>query len=72
MGPSDSILSTTTSVRIANQYPAQVTDAGTPARFLLAERTGVSDHWPVVMSGYHRVLAACYARIAEGSAQLGQ
>ena len=39
-----------TSVRIANQFPAQVTDVGTPARFRLAERTGVSDHWPIVMS----------------------
>ena len=38
------------SVRIANQYPAQVTEAGTPARFRLMERTGVSDHWPMVMS----------------------
>ncbi len=38
------------SVRIANQYPAQVTETGTPARFRLAESTGVSDHWPMVMS----------------------
>jgi len=38
------------SVRIANRYPAQVTEDGTPARFRLEERSGVSDHWPVVVT----------------------
>ncbi len=36
------------SVRIANAYPPQVSEAGTPARFHLAERSGVSHHWPLV------------------------
>jgi len=36
------------SVEIANQYPAQVSAAGTPERFRSAARTGVSDHWPIV------------------------
>jgi hypothetical protein len=38
------------SVRIANRNPAQVTEDGTPARFRLEERSGVSDHWPMVMT----------------------
>jgi endonuclease/exonuclease/phosphatase family metal-dependent hydrolase len=38
------------SVRIANRSPAQVRDDGTPRRFELPAGTGVSDHWPVVMS----------------------
>jgi hypothetical protein len=38
------------SVRIANRYPAQVTEDGTPARFRLEERSGVSDHWPMIMT----------------------
>ena len=38
------------SVRIANRNPTQVTPDGTPARFRLAEQTGVSDHWPLVMT----------------------
>jgi hypothetical protein len=38
------------SVRIANRYPAQVTEDGTPARFRLEEQTGVSDHWPMIMT----------------------
>jgi len=38
------------SVRIANQNPAQVSEDGTPARFSLASSSGVSDHWPIVMS----------------------
>ena len=38
------------SISIANENPAQVTAEGTPARFRLAEKTGVSDHWPVVMT----------------------
>jgi hypothetical protein len=35
------------SVRIANAYPQQVRDDGTPARFALPEGRGVSDHWPL-------------------------
>lgn len=38
------------SVRVAQNRPAQVTSAGTPARFRLAEGTGVSDHWPLVVT----------------------
>ena len=38
------------SVEIANQYAAQVTEDGTPHRYRSEERTGVSDHWPVVMT----------------------
>jgi len=38
------------SVEIANQLPAQVTADGTPNRYRSAERTGVSDHWPVLMT----------------------
>jgi hypothetical protein len=38
------------SVRIANRYPAQVTGDGTPARFRMAEQTGVSDQWPMIMT----------------------
>lgn len=38
------------SVEIANQLPAQVTSEGTPNRYRSAERTGVSDHWPVLMT----------------------
>jgi endonuclease/exonuclease/phosphatase family metal-dependent hydrolase len=38
------------SVEIANQLPAQVTAEGTPNRYRSAERTGVSDHWPVLMT----------------------
>ncbi len=38
------------SVFIANATEAQVTAEGTPARFRNAERTGVSDHWPLVMT----------------------
>jgi len=38
------------SVHIANAYAAQVTDADTPARFRLKERSGVSDHWPLVVT----------------------
>ena len=38
------------SVDIANAVPAQVTTDGTPNRYRSAERTGVSDHWPVVMT----------------------
>ena len=36
------------SVRVANAYEHQVTSDGTPARFRLAEQSGVSDHWPIV------------------------
>jgi endonuclease/exonuclease/phosphatase family metal-dependent hydrolase len=38
------------SVRIANQIPRQVTPDGTPARFNLREGTGVSDHWPLLLT----------------------
>ncbi|MGI9262640.1 MAG: endonuclease/exonuclease/phosphatase family protein [Woeseiaceae bacterium] len=38
------------SVRIANQTAAQVREDGTPQRFSLPEGSGVSDHWPVVMT----------------------
>jgi endonuclease/exonuclease/phosphatase family metal-dependent hydrolase len=38
------------SVAIANGLPEQVTAEGTPNRYRSAERTGVSDHWPVVMT----------------------
>jgi hypothetical protein len=34
-------------VRIANAYPEQVRDDGTPARFALPDGRGVSDHWPL-------------------------
>jgi len=37
------------SVQIANQTSAQVTANGIPARFRLAQRSGVSDHWPLVL-----------------------
>lgn len=36
------------SVQIANQNPAQVSRFGTPERFNSAERSGVSDHWPMI------------------------
>ena len=39
-----------TSIEIANAVPAQVTGDGTPNSYRSAERTGVSDHWPVVMT----------------------
>ena len=38
------------STHIANRISNQVTNKGTPARFNLPEGTGVSDHWPVVMT----------------------
>ena len=38
------------SVFVANGTGAQVTPEGTPARFRSAERSGVSDHWPLVMT----------------------
>jgi hypothetical protein len=38
------------SVRIANKTAAQLTKDGLPARFELPEGTGVSDHWPLVVS----------------------
>ncbi len=38
------------SVSIANATPAQVTAAGVPARFTLPEGSGVSDHWPLVLT----------------------
>lgn len=36
------------SVQIANLVPAQNRTDGTPQPFQAAERTGVSDHWPVI------------------------
>jgi len=36
------------SVAIANKNPAQVSEEGTPERFRSAERSGVSDHWPMI------------------------
>lgn len=36
------------SVAIANKFPAQVSKEGTPERFRSANRTGVSDHWPMI------------------------
>ena len=36
------------SVRIANDYPPQVSENGTPERFRSDKGTGVSDHWPMV------------------------
>ncbi|MDH3304157.1 MAG: endonuclease/exonuclease/phosphatase family protein [Gammaproteobacteria bacterium] len=36
------------SVHIANRNPAQVSRLGTPLRYNAAERTGVSDHWPII------------------------
>jgi endonuclease/exonuclease/phosphatase family metal-dependent hydrolase len=41
---------TVSGVEIANAFPAQVTADGTPNRYRSAQRTGVSDHWPVVMT----------------------
>jgi hypothetical protein len=38
------------SVRIANAAPGQTRPAGTPWRFELPDGTGVSDHWPVVVT----------------------
>lgn len=38
------------SVRILNEYPPQVTAEGTPNRYRSATRTGVSDHWPLVVT----------------------
>jgi hypothetical protein len=38
------------SVYVANGTPEQVREDGTPARFQLPEGSGVSDHWPLVMS----------------------
>ncbi|MBT8101968.1 MAG: endonuclease/exonuclease/phosphatase family protein [Gammaproteobacteria bacterium] len=36
------------SVEIANRNPAQVSKYGTPERYRSAERSGVSDHWPML------------------------
>jgi hypothetical protein len=38
------------SVRLANNTAAQVEDDGTPARFEMPGGTGVSDHWPLVVT----------------------
>lgn len=35
------------SVAIANLNPAQISPGGAPQRFRSAEKTGVSDHWPI-------------------------
>ncbi len=45
-------------IDIANAVPAQVTADGTPNRYRSAERTGVSDHWPVVMTLEKRALSS--------------
>lgn len=36
------------SVAIANGYPRQVSENGTPLRFHSEDGTGVSDHWPLI------------------------
>ena len=36
------------SVEIANGNPVQVSPDGKPERYRSAEKTGVSDHWPIV------------------------
>jgi hypothetical protein len=36
------------SVAIANTNPAQTSPEGKPERFRSADKTGVSDHWPIV------------------------
>ena len=36
------------SVEISNRVPAQVSPDGVPQRYRSAEKTGVSDHWPIV------------------------
>ena len=36
------------SVAIANDYPAQASPDGTPERFRSEDKTGVSDHWPMI------------------------
>jgi endonuclease/exonuclease/phosphatase family metal-dependent hydrolase len=38
------------SVNLANEFPPQVTQQGRPNRYRSAARTGVSDHWPVVVT----------------------
>lgn len=38
------------SVRLANLHPEQRHEDGTPKRFNAAEKTGVSDHWPLIMT----------------------
>jgi len=38
------------SVQLGNRNPAQVSKNGTPNRYDSAARTGVSDHWPVVIT----------------------
>jgi len=38
------------SVQLGNRNPAQVSKDGTPNRYNSAARTGVSDHWPVVIA----------------------
>jgi predicted extracellular nuclease len=36
------------SVQILNRFPAQVTPDGRPNSYKASDRTGVSDHWPIV------------------------
>jgi endonuclease/exonuclease/phosphatase family metal-dependent hydrolase len=38
------------SVHLANNTPAQVRDDATPARFEVADGSGVSDHWPLALT----------------------
>jgi hypothetical protein len=51
------------SVEIVNKTAAQVTKNNTPARFLLPEGSGVSDHWPLLM----RVEFAQKQQLGEGT-----
>jgi len=59
------------SVRLANEAPGQVRPDGTPWRFELPEGSGVSDHWPLVITiasppgqsrGEHAMLPSAAAR----------
>jgi len=38
------------SVRLSNRNPAQVSENNTPDHYNSAARTGISDHWPVVLT----------------------
>lgn len=51
------------SVEIVNKTATQVTKNNTPARFLLPEGSGVSDHWPLLM----RVEFAQKQQLGEGT-----
>ena len=47
-----------TAIDIADAVPAQLRTDGTPQRYVSAERKGVSDHLPVVMTLEKRDQAA--------------